>query len=88
MLILSNMSVFVTFEICNYETNHVFCFFLCVLGQITKIWHDPEAILGQLMSARRNVKVEDYKERSVFKGRAIWFKNSDNPAKHMAPRLG
>lgn len=28
MLILSIMSVFVTFEICNHETNYTFLFFL------------------------------------------------------------
>jgi uncharacterized protein (DUF2147 family) len=49
---------------------------------------DPgaDAILGQWMSTRRNVKVQVYKDGNEFKGRVTWFKDSDDPGKPMATR--
>lgn len=46
----------------------------------------PDAIIGQWMSTRRNVKVQVYKEGNEFKGRVTWFKDSDDPTKPMATR--
>lgn len=63
---------------------------LCALASwLTPALADPgaDAILGQWMSTRRNVKVQVYREGNEFKGRVIWFKDSDDPGKPMATRL-
>jgi len=46
----------------------------------------PDAILGQWMSTRRNVKVMVFREGNEFKGRVVWFKDSDDPSRPMASR--
>lgn len=66
-----------------------FLFLLCAASiWITTAFADPgaDAILGQWMSTRRNVKVQVYKEGIEFKGRVTWFKDSDDPGKPMATR--
>ncbi|MEJ7694008.1 DUF2147 domain-containing protein [Daejeonella sp.] len=67
-----------------------FLFLLCAVS----LWFSPafanpgsDAILGQWMSTRRNVKVQVYKEGAEFKGRVTWFKDNDDPSKPMATRL-
>jgi len=53
------------------------CFLsFCVTASATP---DPDAIIGQWMSTRRNVRVQVYKEGNEFRGRVVWFKDSDDP---------
>ena len=60
--------------------------FVCYWAQAASANPNPDAILGQWMSTRRNVKVQVYKEGNEFRGRVTWFKDSDDPSKPMATR--
>ncbi len=60
---------------------------MCLLVSTAFAEPGPDAIIGQWMSTRRNVKVQVYKEGVEFKGRVTWFKDSDDPSKPMATRL-
>ncbi len=62
------------------------CLFLMCIWSSIFANPGPDDILGQWMSTRRNVKVQVYKDGNEFKGRVIWFKDSDNPGKPMATR--
>jgi len=68
MLILSIMTVLVTFEIYNHETNHIFLFLLMHSSHNDQGRAGSQTILRQLMSVHRNVEAQVYKEGNVFKG--------------------
>lgn len=60
-------------------------FFACFCH--TAFGADPgDAIVGQWMSTRRNVKVQVYQDGTEFKGKVIWFKDNDDLSKPMTTR--
>jgi uncharacterized protein (DUF2147 family) len=47
---------------------------ICAANQV----HDPNAICGKWMSANKDYMVLVYRDGNTFKGKTLWYKNTDN----------
>lgn len=64
--------------------------FFCISALINPVkcraQSKEDAIVGKWMSTDNNIEVEVYKQDNVFKGRVLWFDDTDDKSKPMATR--
>ncbi len=68
----------------NFKAIIIFQFLLIIRISLTA--QQPDDIVGRWISAQRNVTVQIYKDSSAFRGKIVWFDDSDDKRRPMVNR--